>query len=254
MTERRDKLETVAFGVRDAYDNMALDLRLFDRCEDGAAPGFLRFYTWSQRALSLGFFENIGAIDRAKAVEDGVQVVRRPTGGRVVLHGDDLTYMVVTRLEPDRRPHDGFRIVSECIARGLRSLGADVALDRGRQGKSHVKHKPCFVSASRHEITYQGRKVVGSAQKIGNAAVLQHGSIPLGQGYLKVVEYMKCSDRERRSLLSEMGASTCCLYDLLASEPPASEIARVLAEAFGERFDLDTRPTKPLDTNSLAFI
>lgn len=254
MRELQTRLDTVDFGVHDADCSMALDLHLFNRCEDGAEPGFLRFYAWSGPTLSLGFFENGDVIDRVKAAHDGVRIVRRPTGGRVVLHGDDLTYMVVTRLRKDGGPQDAFRVISECIVGGLRSLGVDAALKRGAGGKSGVRLKPCFLSTSRYEITYRGRKIVGSAQKTGRRAVLQHGSIPLGRGYLKVVDYMNCDAQMRANLLTEMSASTCCLYELMVSRPSASELSHVVTRAFGERFGLGAGPTKALDSKSLAFI
>ena len=79
------------------------------------------------------------------------------------------------------------------ILEGARLLGLDLDLERGTLGKSGARDKPCFASVSRHEISYCGRKVVGSAQRIGEGAMLQHGSIPADRSYLRIVDYMRFS-------------------------------------------------------------
>ncbi|MFH1312043.1 MAG: hypothetical protein ABIJ00_02345 [Candidatus Eisenbacteria bacterium] len=238
MTKLTQRLETLGFGTYDAGYNMMLDLRLYTLCENGSDSGFLRFYTWSGRTLSLGHFEDASVIDMARALEDGVQVVRRPTGGRVVLHGDDLTYAVVVPRGAGQSPLEAYRMISECIVRGFTRLGIEVGLERSSACKSDVTRKPCFVSTSRYEILHRGRKVAGSAQKTGSSAVLQHGSIPLGREYLKVVDYMASDCKDRARLRSDIDAATTCIYDLLGSCPAPEEVATALAHGFTERFDL----------------
>jgi lipoate-protein ligase A len=238
LTKPEQRLETLEFGTYDAHYNMALDLRLYTICMKGSGCGFLRFYTWSGPTLSLGRFEDAGVIDMAGALEDGIQVVRRPTGGRVVLHGDDLTYAVVVPREAGQSPLEAYRIISECIVRGISRLGIEVRLERSTAGKSDVARKPCFVSASRYEILHEGRKVAGSAQKTGSTAVLQHGSIPLGRGYLRVVDYMAADCGDRTRLRSDIDAASTCIYDLLGSYPAPAEVASALARGFAERFEL----------------
>jgi lipoate-protein ligase A len=245
LTKHKLRLETLAFGRYDADYNMALDLHLFTLCDSRAECGFLRFYTWSGPTLSLGYFEDAGVIDMARVLEDGVRVVRRPTGGRAVLHGDDLTYAVVTSREAGRSLLETYRMISECIVSGLARLGIDAGLERSTAGKSDVRRKPCFVSTSRYEILHQGRKVAGSAQKAGSTAVLQHGSIPLGRGYLRVADYMACDDRERANLLADIDNATCCISDLLGSCPSPEDVAGALIRGFSERFDLADRGVHP---------
>jgi lipoate-protein ligase A len=243
LTKSKQKLETLEFGTYDARYNMALDLHLYTLCENGSNRGFLRFYTWSRPTLSLGHFEDEGVIDMARVLEDGVQVVRRPTGGRVVLHGDDLTYAVIVPGGAGRSMLETYRMISECIVKGLNRLGIEAGLERSTACKSDVTRKPCFVSTSRYEILHGGRKVAGSAQKTGETAVLQHGSIPLGPGYLGVVDYMASGYGDRMTLRSDIDAATTCIYDLLGSCPAPSEVASALALGFAERFDLVERGT-----------
>jgi lipoate-protein ligase A len=169
---------------------------------------------------------------------DGVGMVRRPTGGRVVLHGDDLTYAVVIPKAPGVGLTATYRMISECIVGGLSLLGVSLEFRRGMAAKTASRNKPCFISASRYEITCGGRKVVGSAQKVGANSILQHGSIPLGPGYLDVTRYMNCSEAERVRLRRDTGAATCCLHQILSSRPDARTVAAALAGGFTESFDV----------------
>jgi lipoate-protein ligase A len=230
------RLQLIRFAELDAFENMALDLHLLRLCEDGRGSGFLRFYTWTRPTLSLGHFEETDVIDAARAQSDGVDIVRRPTGGRVVLHGDDLTYAIVLPKGPDTGLTETYRMISECLVRGMSHLGLAVELQRGIAAKTEARRKPCFVSASRYEITYRGRKLVGSAQKVGSASILQHGSIALGPQYLDVALYMACDDVERAVLRRDTQAATCCLHELLPSKPDARTVASALIKGFSEMF------------------
>jgi lipoate-protein ligase A len=226
------ELRVVEYGRSGAHRNMAFDLHLFNLCEKGNQTGFLRLYGWSRHALSLGFFEPLGVVDTAKAIADGVEIVRRPTGGRAVLHGDDLTYTVVIPKSADHKVLGLYRTISESIISGMARLGVDLDLEPGTLGRSRLRNRPCFVSVSRYEIAHSGRKVVGSAQRVGRNAILQHGSIPLGGGYLNVVEYMNLPSRDRRQLRREIEASTCCVSELLGRRVTPEEVAAALVRGF----------------------
>lgn len=234
------ELKVLPFGRHSASYNMALDSRLLEICEEDTGIGFLRIYGWDPPALSLGFFERADTIDPDKAARSGIDVVRRPTGGRVVLHQGDLTYSVVV---PRAAASDTavYAWVSESIAAGLRSLGASVDFARGAGAKSVGRMKPCFLSASRHEIVSAGRKVVGSAQRLGRNALLQHGSIPIDGGYLAVVDYLRCSEDEKTALRSDMLAATTCIAEILGVRVEAPAVAVALVDAFAK--DLGPRLT-----------
>jgi|WetSurMetagenome_2_1015567.scaffolds.fasta_scaffold03156_4 lipoyl(octanoyl) transferase len=169
--------------------NMAVDEALFRRAEGDGAPGpFLRLYAWSPACLSLGHHQSFSeACDPGYCASRGFDVVRRPTGGKAVLHDDEVTYSVVGRM--DRPPFAGlslidtYGLIAEALAEGLRRGGLEVSLSQRRGSLSPAGGAPCFLVPSEKEITASGRKVVGSAQRRGQRAFLQHGAVPLHLDY-----------------------------------------------------------------------
>jgi lipoate-protein ligase A len=215
--------------------NMSVDRGLLALCDRGEGNAYLRFYTWAGPTVSLGRFESTDVMDVEAARRDGVGLVRRPTGGRAVLHGDDLTYTLVVPVGSLGELHEIYGLISEILAAGLSSLGARVEVRRGRTREGRLTHKPCFASVSRYEVTYRGRKLVGSAQRVGRRAVLQHGSIPLGSGYLGIVKYMTLPEPARGALLADMKEHTCCLSEVVGGSVGPQEAASRVAASFRER-------------------
>lgn len=159
-----------------ADQQMVEDLRLLDEVELGA-PSALRLYTWPVPALSIGRFQADTDVDRGACDRLGVEVVRRPTGGRALLHGADLTYAVVTRSSKDgcTRVDDVYRWIARGLIAGLAHVGAhaDIAHSDGPAGPA------CFAGQQGADLRVGKRKVCGSAQVWRGGAVLQHGSILL---------------------------------------------------------------------------
>jgi lipoate-protein ligase A len=239
MMERPLHFMLVGFSCLEGTVHMDLDARLLASCEANPVCCYLRFYTWRRPTLSMGRFEPEDAVDRTAAARDGVAIVRRPTGGRVVLHGDDLTYTIVMPKPSEGGLQSTYDLISEILVDGLSSMGAVLDIERGRAGRPRIGQRPCFASVSRHEVTHSGRKVVGSAQRVGDLAVLQHGSIPLARGYLRVVDYMNVSPAQRGRMRDEMEATTACLEAVLGRSVEPARVAAALTGAFGRRFGCD---------------
>jgi lipoate-protein ligase A len=250
MIERPAHLKLVEYARLEGEANMDLDRRLLALCEANPEYGFLRFYTWARPTLSMGRLEPDDAVDRTAAERDGIAVVKRPTGGRVVLHGDDLTYAVVVPRPTRAGLQKTYNLFSEILVDGLSSMGAPLDMERGKTGRSRMVQRPCFASVSRYEVTYKGRKVVGSAQRVGQRAVLQHGSIPLGTGYLRVVDYMSVSSDARERLRDEMEAGTSCLEAVLGRCVEARQAAGALTGAFRRRLGCDFEPVAVADVDA----
>ena len=161
---------------------MAIDRWLQQQCENGGPPA-LRFYQWSRPTVSLGHLQKeIPAHWRSLAQAGKIDIVRRPTGGRAVLHSGDLTYAIVARYRQGSRV-EIYRHLCEFLIRGWRDLG--VELHYGAAGRGY-RHRPnCFGVATQADLVdEQGHKFIGSAQRYGRTTsgdrvVLQHGSMQL---------------------------------------------------------------------------
>lgn len=204
----RMRCRLIIHGARPPVENMAVDEALLRVCEDGGKLfPVLRFYWWTVPTLSLGAKERI---EKAADVEAcrrlGVAIVRRPTGGRAVLHNEELTYSVVG---PIGHPLFGnsvvksYRKIAEAIRSGIKSIGVDLELTAGsRRGAG--THLPCFAAPSRYELAYGEQKVVGSAQRRLRKSVLQHGSILIKSGLDLLVEATGAGQKIKTVLAKSM--------------------------------------------------
>lgn len=165
-------------------ENMAVDEAVFRSVEQGHSPPTLRFYQWAPPCVSLGRLQNARAIAAARLKRLGVDLVRRPTGGRAILHEEELTYSAVAPLAACPMGRDVmavYRWISSGLVAGLKRLGVAATLaPRRQEERAHRLRSPsCFSSAARCDLVVDNRKLVGSAQARGRHAFLQHGAIPL---------------------------------------------------------------------------
>jgi lipoyl(octanoyl) transferase len=160
--------------------NMALDEAILESVLRGEAAPTLRFFAWEPPALSLGMAQPAADANRAALDRLGWDLVRRPTGGRAILHTDELTYSIAVREDHPLAKGgvlESYRRLSRGLLAGLRALGVEVQAesDRARGAAGAV----CFETPSSYEITAGGRKLIGSAQARMQGGVLQHGTLPL---------------------------------------------------------------------------
>lgn len=165
---------------------MALDVALLGAVAARESSPVLRLYCWDPPCLSLGRHQPESAADLEFCRSAGVDVVRRPTGGRAVVHHLELTYSVTARLGSGPIPQhvqSVYRLLCTALVRALRTLGVDAELtpDAAVAGMpSPASSVPCFKAPAGGEVTVGGRKLVGSAMRVHGGAILQHGSILLG--------------------------------------------------------------------------
>ena len=169
--------------------NMAVDEELLARAQAGEAMPVLRFYAWEPAAVSLGRFQNTKSSVNAEACRRlGFDIVRRVTGGRAVLHANELTYSIVARTDHALFPQTvlgTYKVIAAGLVAGLRLLGLPAEMVTREDShaslvQKHPKEASCFSSPSWYEIVVQGRKIAGSAQRRAGGAFLQHGSILIG--------------------------------------------------------------------------
>lgn len=171
-------------GANNAFYNMAVDEVLMKSCQSRNSPPIIRFYRWSPPGLSLGYNQKLlKEVDREACNLNGIDIVRRLTGGRAILHDDELTYSIIVRNDEGFLPEsilESYKIISTGIIKGLQELGLDVDLKALEKGKKTPKgfSAACFDAPSWYEVVAGGKKLVGSAQTRQRGIVLQHGSIP----------------------------------------------------------------------------
>jgi lipoate-protein ligase A len=163
---------------RDGPTNMAIDEALALGCDQGWSPPTVRVYRWALPTVSLGVNQSIeGEVNLSACRERRIPVVRRPTGGRAVLHHRELTYGLAIPVLPGSRSvlHD-YRWISQCLLLTVQRLGVEATLSRGDHSQGEAGGV-CFLSSARYEVTVNGRKLIGSAQRRLSRALLQHGSL-----------------------------------------------------------------------------
>jgi lipoate-protein ligase A len=198
-------------GFRNGAFNMAYDERLARALRASDDLSIVRIYAWRPAAISLGWHQSPDEVNLQKCAEAGIDVVRRPTGGRAILHSDEVTYSVVMSAGGDG-VLSTYQKISEALIRGLRSFGIDAMLEKSQPHFPTLYKSPssaaCFASAARYEIHVAGRKLVGSAQRRfvgvdGQEVVLQHGSILLGPDHMRIVDFLNLPDEGTRERMRE---------------------------------------------------
>ena len=205
--------------------NMAVDEFLFRRAEAAAAT-YLRFYQWDKPTVSLGYSQETAKVmDVEFCRRGGIGIVRRVTGGKLVLHDREITYAVASSDASvfTETLRDSYRLISRALMKGLELMG--LASDMAETSpESYVRGTmPCFALPARDEIEIGGRKIIGSAQKRTGAAFLQHGSIPL--------------EKDEGLLVAVTSPSGGTAAGAVTSVPPDGAGMTSLAEALGRPAD-----------------
>jgi lipoate-protein ligase A len=230
---------------------MAVDEALLDRVAAKTSPPTLRFYRWSPACLSLGYFQPVEVVDEPACRALGVDVVRRPTGGRAILHDAELTYsltMPAAVLGREAGILPSYHRISRALQAGLRALGVVTAMAPESAAPSLAERGPaCFDRPSAHEILLDGKKLVGSAQVRRGAAILQHGSILIEPRIERMVGcFRPIGDVSVEK--AQLTASIAGLADAGIHDPEA--VALAIAAAVGNEFNARLSPGKLLESET----
>ena len=231
--------------------NMALDEALLESVgEQGELP-VLRLYGWQPPCLSLGYAQPITDANLENLQSLGWSLVRRPTGGRAVLHIDELTYSIIAPLNEPRVKGsimESYRRLSQALVRTLMLLGLQPQADQeydlpvGSQKNAPV----CFEVPSNYEITVGGKKLIGSAQARKHHGVLQHGAIPLSGDITRILQVLQYSDPETLSnAASRLRAHATTLETALGRTVDRKEAIEAAIEGFSTSLSLNLETTEP---------
>ncbi|MGD2200525.1 MAG: biotin/lipoate A/B protein ligase family protein [Candidatus Bathyarchaeota archaeon] len=234
-------------GISDGATNMAIDEAIMKAVAEGRSPPTLRFYGWSPPCVSIGYAQSLqDEIDLDLCREKGYSWVRRPTGGRAILHIDELTYSVVAPRGEVRVAGDiitSYRKLSTGLVEGLRSLTSKVfQADRIFPDGEIEKSAACFDVPSHYEVTALGRKLVGSAQVRRRGVVLQHGALPLKGDVSRLVEVLALSEPEREALRVKLLQRAIALDEAVGREITYDEATKAISLGFSQALNLKLEP------------
>jgi len=260
MTER-SPWRFIPFAFADAATNMAVDEAILEAHQQGLVPPTLRLYGFDPPAVSIGHSQSMpdGLVQRAKA--QGLAVVRRPTGGRAVLHLKDLTYSFVgSSVGSQSNPNNGacapgflsksvagaYKQICQGLENALSRLGVNVELGAAQAPYRHLHD--CFLATTGSDLHFRGMKMVGSAQLRRRSAVLQHGSILLNQDQAMMTALLGQGTNKEGRVNAEPGASRHAnLFQALGKRLAMSELEEAIEAGFASAFAVQFRSAELTD-------
>jgi lipoate-protein ligase A len=249
-------------GGNDSFFNMALDEVLLLACQNQDSVPILRLYQWVPPGISLGYFQSLEkTIDLKKCHEKGIDFVRRITGGRAVLHENEITYSICASEKYydklGKNVSETYRNISFAFIQALRFLNiqADWVKPHKASDNPHSNFSvapPCFASTSRYEITVQGKKLIGSAQRRFKNCFIQHGSLLLGKGRLDLLSFLPLSDKEKeRKTILEKSTS---LEEILNQKIILEKVIEAIQWGFENFFEVNFKEKRILEKEKLLAI
>ncbi len=229
-------------GLRHGAANMAIDQALLESVAAGDSPPTLRFYGWQPACLSLGLAQSFDVVDEERSRQYGWDVVRRATGGRAILHVDELTYSVCA---PKSEPRvagailESYERLSEALLAGLQQMGLQPqrvktpSQDNGEIGAA------CFDGPANYEIMMGQHKLLGSAQTRKKGVVLQHGTLPLYGDISRIADALSFeSAGQRKALAMRMRYRATTVFNHLGKKIKFDEAASCMESGFIKRLNL----------------
>lgn len=246
-------------GEQDGKSNMDFDFYLAKNFNSNIAV--LRIYKWNPYCISLGANQSFDEILIDKAKKDGIDVVKRPTGGRAILHSEELTYSVIFPVDQTSSAKNIYSEINIALRTGL--IDFDPALNAIELEHNQPDFKEfyksnisaiCFAVSAKSELNLYGKKIVGSAQrKIGNV-ILQHGSILCGDFHKRIIDYLIIDDSDKQSMLNEISSTTIDLKSALKYDIDYSKLTESILNGFETHFNIKFKNLsnhKLLNTNNL---
>ncbi len=251
----------VSSGARDGEWNMAFDKKLVELFNDGRfhrrfgeGSALWRFYAWSPSALSLGYGQKPESVDLQQCRAMNIDVVRRPTGGRAVLHADEFTYSFLAATpEPNAVI---YRMVHDVLLSGLKRIGVRADFCRSNPDFRRHYHKEqsvsCFTASAKYELQVNGRKIVGSAQRRTGQVLLQHGSLLLSARHKLLSQLLSVSDSSVLDAMNaELDSKTVSVAEITGEVPGFAYVEKVMTDALEECWQTKAMPLEVGDLTVL---
>jgi len=235
------KWTLILSGSNSGEYNMNFDLELTNKCNSNSA--FFRLYRWEPYCISLGANQKLEDIDINKLQNDGIDIVKRPTGGRAILHAEEITYSVVLPITGSITPKEIYEKISQALIKGLinyNPIFKELELENHQPNFRHIVNQPsgvlCFGSTAKNEIKYRGKKIVGSAQRKLDKIILQHGSILCGNYHRKLADYINKEKKEKEFFFNELINKTTEIESVTNSEVNYDCLVDSIVDGFKEQW------------------
>jgi lipoyl(octanoyl) transferase len=222
--------------------NMAVDRALLALQANGKSPPTLRLYQWRPPAVSLGYFQKRHGLDLEACRRLGIEVVRRPTGGKAVLHLEDLTYAVIagTAEGMPSAVTAAYHLIAQGLLHSFRLLGIEAKM--GREGGDSQSTDICFLRCARGAIVHRGKKLVGSAQTWHASSLLQHGSIivkPQVEAWLALIN---AEGEARAALRTRLAGRLTSMEEILGVVPKMSDLKEAMRQGLAQVLGVELQP------------
>lgn len=241
--------------------NMAIDEAILTLHSEGKVPPTIRFYTWNPATLSIGYFQKAEKeIDMETVQARDLGFVRRPTGGRAVLHDQELTYSVVVSENHPKMPSsvtEAYKVISMGLLHGFQELGLNaemvsLANEEEKEKYSSPGSSACFDSPSWYELVVEGKKVAGSAQTRQKGVILQHGSILLDMDVELLFSLLKFpSERVKQRMIDSFVQKAVTINEVSGRQVTLEEAIEAFYKGFASGLDLSL-VAEPLTAEELA--
>lgn len=241
-------------GFHNGAYNMATDMAITQKVAAGNSPPTLRVYGWRPAAISLGHFQSENDIDLELCKQDGIDIVFRPTGGRAILHLNEITYSV--SIPPSNKYYSSdinnvYRQISLCLVRSLKLLDIPVEFERAKKSVKKFSNdlsSLCYATSIQYEIAINGKKLVGSAQRRIAGGVLQHGSILMGIEHLNITKYLKKGDdRSKDAIYQYMKENTISLDQVTSKKLDYNLLSLCLKDGFSQELNVEFEDSEITD-------
>ena len=222
-------------GAQAGAWNMALDRAVQIAYEQGVAPPTVRLYEWDRPTVSLGRFQDVASVDTQFCAASGIAMVRRHTGGRGVLHDDEVTYSVIAGVKDGipRGTKASYSMLCGGVAQAYRLLGVDAALTARSRGSR--ASAACYLHATQADLSFGVRKLSGSAQVWLGATVLQHGSFTVSRDIEREAAVFRLTAEERGHLAEQ----TATIEAILGARPARERVREAIAAGFARELGVE---------------
>ena len=221
---------------------MDFDVFLAENFEKNTA--ILRLYRWNPYCISLGANQSFDEIDLNKTQFYQIDIVKRPTGGKAILHSQELTYSVIYPIEMQSSAKKIYNEINLALRKGLSKYDSkleEIDLQHVQPDLKEFYKKEigaiCFAVSAKSELNFRGKKLVGSAQrKMGNV-ILQHGSILCGDYHMKIIDYLKINEEKKKEIYDEIAQTTIDLKTALNNDIDYGKLNASMLAGFEEHFN-----------------